>query len=205
MPLLRRARHAGQGFAPDRGRVLDPPPAHLPGLRRPLHHLRARAVARADGGQEERPPRAVRPRQAAALGRSRAAQARRRRRTGRAHDQRHRAAVGEPGRRRHSDRAHRRTGDGGAQGPRRRRLRALRLGLSQFPRSARLQRDRRRIGGRARADVAGESRAAANARSPADERAAGAAGREDERWMAAALRSDGAAWASPRPTLRSAR
>ena len=97
-----------EGFAADRRRVFDPPPAHLLGLRRPLHHLRARAVARPDRDQEERPSRAVRPRQALSLGRSRAAQARRLRRTRRADDQRHRAAIGEPGRRRHSDPTHRR-------------------------------------------------------------------------------------------------
>ena len=33
-------------FAADRGFVLDPPPPHLPRLRRPFHHLRARAIAR---------------------------------------------------------------------------------------------------------------------------------------------------------------
>ena len=55
------------------GRLLvDPPPPRLPGLRRPLHHLRARAVARTHGGQEKRPARAVRPRQAHAFGPGRA-------------------------------------------------------------------------------------------------------------------------------------
>ena len=41
----------------------------------------------------------------------------------------------------------------GLKAPRRRRLRALRLGLSQFPRSARFQRDRRRTRGGARSSA----------------------------------------------------
>ena len=68
-PYLRQPRHPGEGFAADRGLRRDPPPARLPRLRRPLHHLRARAAARADRGQAQRPPRAVRPRQAGALDR----------------------------------------------------------------------------------------------------------------------------------------
>ena len=60
---------------------------------------------------------------------------------------------------RHSDRAHRRTGDGRPQGARRRRLRALRLGLSQFPRGARFQRDRRRTWRRAGSRAGGRTEA----------------------------------------------
>ena len=77
LPLLRQSRHPGEGFASVRGQYRDPPPARLHGLRRPLHHLRAGAAARTDGGQAERPPGAVRPRQADALGPGGAAQARR--------------------------------------------------------------------------------------------------------------------------------
>ena len=67
--------YPGQGFAADRRSRRDPPPALLSQLRRALHHLRARAAARADRGQEERPARALRPRQAGALDPDRAAQA----------------------------------------------------------------------------------------------------------------------------------
>ena len=72
---LRLARHPGEGFAADRGFGRDPAPPRLPDLQFPLHHLRARAVARTDGHQAQRPPRAVRPRQADALAVDRAAQA----------------------------------------------------------------------------------------------------------------------------------
>ena len=75
LSLLRQSRHPGEGFAADRRFVLDPPPPRLPGLRRALHHFRARAIARADRGQEIRPPRALRSRQAGALGAGRPAQA----------------------------------------------------------------------------------------------------------------------------------
>ena len=75
-----------------------PPPPHLPRLRRSLHHLRARAAARTDRGQEVRPQGAVRPRQAGALGQHRAAQARRRARPRRTHDLGHRAPARKPGR-----------------------------------------------------------------------------------------------------------
>ena len=53
----------------------DPPPPALRQLRPALHHLRARAAARADGGQEGPAARAVRPRQAGALDPDLAAQA----------------------------------------------------------------------------------------------------------------------------------
>ena len=52
-------------FAAVGGQHGDPPAAGMPGLRRALHDLRARPAARADRGQDERPARAVRPRQAA--------------------------------------------------------------------------------------------------------------------------------------------
>ena len=44
-PLLRQSRHPGQGFATDRRQRRHPSPACLPGLRRPLHDVRARAIA----------------------------------------------------------------------------------------------------------------------------------------------------------------
>ena len=40
-------------FRPTDDRARDPPPAPMPELRRPLHHLRAGAAARADSGEEE--------------------------------------------------------------------------------------------------------------------------------------------------------
>ena len=122
------------------------------------------------GGQEERPPRAVRPRQARALGPGRAPQAVGRARAGRADDQRRRAPAREPDRRRHSDRADRRTGHGGPEGARRRRLCALRLGLPQFPRGARLQRHRRRARGRARSGPGARRRSANAGTRPLHER-----------------------------------
>ena len=82
LSLLRQPRHAGEGLAPDGRCIRHPPPARLPRLRRPLHHLRARATARADRREAVGPARAVRPRQAAALGRGGAAQAPGRARSG---------------------------------------------------------------------------------------------------------------------------
>ena len=115
LSLLRHGRHPGEGYAPDRGSRRDPAAAHLPELRRPLHHLRARPVARADRGQEERPARAVRSRQAGALGRDRAAQARRSSPSGSsAWSTRHRAPARKLGRDRHPQRHDRRAGHGGA-------------------------------------------------------------------------------------------
>ena len=67
LSVLRSRGHPGEGLATDRGQFGDPPAALLPVVRRALHHLRARAAARADRGQEGRPARAVRPRQARAL------------------------------------------------------------------------------------------------------------------------------------------
>src|SRR5690606_25879731 len=75
LPLLPVRRYAGEGFAPGRGRRGDPAPSRLPRLRRPLHHLRARAVARPDGGEEIRPQGALRSREARALARYRAEEA----------------------------------------------------------------------------------------------------------------------------------
>ncbi len=62
LPELRQSRYAGEGFAADRGFGGDPPPPRVSHLQFPLHHLRARAVARAHRDQTQRPPRAVRPR-----------------------------------------------------------------------------------------------------------------------------------------------
>ena len=53
-----------------------------------------------------------------------------------------------------ADRAHRRTRHGGAEDPRRDRLRAFRLGLPEFPRGAGFQHDRRRARRGARAEKA---------------------------------------------------
>ncbi len=72
---LRKPRYAGEGFAADRGLGGHPPPPRLSHLQFPFHHLRARAVARTHRDQAQRPARAVRPRQADALGADRAAQA----------------------------------------------------------------------------------------------------------------------------------
>ena len=75
-PSCASPRYPGEGFAADRGFGRDPPPPRLPDLQFPLHDLRARAVARTGGDQAQRPPRAVRPRQADALAvRSRCASA----------------------------------------------------------------------------------------------------------------------------------
>ncbi len=46
LPELRKPRHPGEGFAPDRGFGGDPAPPRLPDLQFPLHDLRACAVAR---------------------------------------------------------------------------------------------------------------------------------------------------------------
>ena len=106
--------HPGQGFAADRRSRRDPPAPVLPQLRGALHDLRAGAAARADRGQEERPARALRPRQAGALDLHRAAQAAGRARAGRARDQFDRAPARKLGRDRNPERHDRRTGDGGA-------------------------------------------------------------------------------------------
>src|SRR5262245_66395436 len=65
---LRKPRYPGEGLAADRGFIRHPPPAGLPLLQFPLHDVRARAAARADRHQAQRPARAVRSRQAPALG-----------------------------------------------------------------------------------------------------------------------------------------
>src|ERR1700744_5154959 len=85
LPLLRLTRYAGEGFAPDRRRLLDPATARLPGLRRALHDLRARAASRPHRRQTLGPARAVRPREDHALAGNRAALAPRRGRARRAH------------------------------------------------------------------------------------------------------------------------
>src|SRR5260221_12919080 len=66
LPVLRFRGYPGQGFAADRRSRRDPAAPLLPELRGPLHHLRARPAARADGGQEERAARTLRARQARA-------------------------------------------------------------------------------------------------------------------------------------------
>ena len=85
---------------PTEDSAVDPAPPRLPRLQFPLHHLRARAVARTDGGQAQRPARAVRPRQADALGADRAAQAPGRSRARRADGVEDRARAGKHGRKR---------------------------------------------------------------------------------------------------------
>ena len=67
LPVLRFRRHPGEGQPSDRGQRRDPPPPLLRQLRPALHHDRAGAVARTDGGQIRRPPGAVRPRQAGTI------------------------------------------------------------------------------------------------------------------------------------------
>ena len=86
------------------------------------------------GDQAQRPARAVRSRQAAALGADRAAQAAGRAGADRADGLQDRARAGKPGRERDLVRGDRRDRDGASARARRRRLCALRLGLSQFPR-----------------------------------------------------------------------
>src|SRR6185437_16250305 len=108
--------------------------ALLPVVRLALHHLRARAAARAHRGQEERPAGRLRSRQAAALDLGRGAQAPGRSRAGRARGERHRAPPRKLRRERDTLDADRRAGDGRAARARSGRLCALRLGLSQFPR-----------------------------------------------------------------------
>ena len=127
---LQQSRYPGEGLAADRGLGGDPPPPAMSHLRLPLHHLRARAIARIARDQAQRPARAVRSRQARALGRDRAAQAQCRSRPGRADDLEDRARARKPRRERGHDRDHRRDRDGPPARPRRRRLCPLRLGLS---------------------------------------------------------------------------
>ena len=90
----------------------DPPPPHLPDLRFPLHHLRARATARTRGHQAQRPPRAVRSRQADALAVDCAAQAAGRAGAGRADGVQDRAPARKHRRERDHLGNHRRAGDG---------------------------------------------------------------------------------------------
>ena len=71
---LWKPRYPSEGFAADGRFVRHPPPPRLPVLQFPLHHLRTRAVARTHRHQAQRPARAVRSRQAVALGAGRAAQ-----------------------------------------------------------------------------------------------------------------------------------
>ncbi len=119
-------------------------------LQLPLHHLRARAAARADRDQAQRPPRAVRPRQARCA-RSQIALRKRP-----VEPETHRAdwcpkivreleSLGESEIVVGGDR---RDGDGASARTRRRRLCALRLGLPQFPRGQGLRGRARRTRGR---------------------------------------------------------
>ncbi len=75
LPVLRPREQPGEGQPSHRGRLGDPPPPPVRGLRRPLHHLRAHPAARADRGQVREPARAVRPHQARTLDRHRLPQA----------------------------------------------------------------------------------------------------------------------------------
>ena len=150
VPLLRRPRYASEGLAADRRFLVDPPAAHLSRLRRPLHHLRARAIARTQVVKKNgrRAPfdrdKLMRSVQVALRKRSVEPERVERMINGVVRQ------LESQTRRRHPDRPDRRTGDGGPEGARRRRLCAFRLGLPQFPRGAGLQRHRRRTGGRAR-------------------------------------------------------
>src|SRR5262249_17509681 len=94
---LRQPRYASQGLAADRGFLRHPSPPCVPDLQFPLYHIRARAAARAGGHQAQRPPRAVRSRQAVALGADRAAQASGRARAHRPGRVQDRARAREPG------------------------------------------------------------------------------------------------------------
>ena len=158
-PSCAIARYPGEGFAADRGFGRDPPPPRLPVLQFPLHHLRARAVARADRDQAQRPPRAVRPRQAAALGvRSRCASARSSPSGSSRSVSKIVRELESLRRKRGLLRDHRRDGDGASARARRRRLCALRLGLPQFPRGEGLRAGARRTVRRGRAKpVAGQT------------------------------------------------
>ena len=157
---LRITRHPGEGFAADRGLGRDPPPPRLPDLQLPLHHLRARAAARTGGHQAQRPPRAVRPRQADALAIDRAAQAAGRAGAGRADGVQDRPRPGKHRRERDHLGDHRRGGDGQSAQARRRRLCALRLGLQEFPRAQGLRAGARRTERRGRAQTRAETRPA---------------------------------------------
>jgi glycine hydroxymethyltransferase len=98
LSLLRFRRQPGEGFAARRRRRRDPQAPGLPRLRRPLHHLRARAAARSAGAQEDRPAGALRSRQAGEILPDRAAQASGRSRAHRSRRLRHRAPAGKLGR-----------------------------------------------------------------------------------------------------------
>jgi hypothetical protein len=63
MSLLQSRRYASERFSPERGRLLHPSAALLPGVRLALHHVRARAAARADGAENQRREARVRPRE----------------------------------------------------------------------------------------------------------------------------------------------
>ena len=64
---LQQSRYAGEGLASDRGFGRDPAAAGVHRLQLPFHDLRAGAVARTHRDQAQRPPGAVRPRQAGPL------------------------------------------------------------------------------------------------------------------------------------------
>ncbi len=93
LPKLQQSRYPGEGFAADGRFRRDPAAAGLRRLQFPLHHLRAGAVARTHGDQAQRPPGAVRPRQAGALVANFLAQAAGRSRAGREDGFGHRART----------------------------------------------------------------------------------------------------------------
>ena len=126
---LRKPRYPGQGFAADGRFLRHPPPPRLPHLQFPLHHLRAGAIARTGRDQAQRAARAVRPRQASALGRDRLPQAAGRAGADRPDGVEDRARARRPRRKRSDFGNDRRNGDGAFARPRRRRLCAFRVGV----------------------------------------------------------------------------
>ena len=134
LPLLQRREHPGQRQPSDGGERLHPPPARVRGLRRALHDLRAGAAAGNLRRQALGPARAVRPREAVALGRGGAAQAPHPARAHRAPGVGPGAAAGKHGRAGRSVLGDRRIRDGGLERPRPRCLCTLRLRLPLVPR-----------------------------------------------------------------------
>ena len=133
LPVLREPRAPRRRVPRGRHQGRHPPPPRVPGLRAPLHHLRALRGDAARGGEELGRAPAVRPGEAARRAPARVPQAAGLHGLARDGRARHRGRAAQPAAAGGAQRADRRARAAPAEGDRRGGLRALRVGL---PRSS---------------------------------------------------------------------